>query len=282
MVSTLTLFAALLVSGQQPAIDTVCEQVAPVHAEGQWMRSANRTQAVLVIRGLQVHVREKHVARAELQTWQKANSPLVKELGKASDVFVFAYGQNAPIDAVVNQSKLCERVKQIRKLGYADVVLVGHSAGGLVARHFVEDHPNVGVTKVVQIATPNGGASLASLGVLTAPKSQKPFLECLTVDNRRKCLEERAGKVIPKNVHFVCLVAKLKVDPGSDGVVSCVHQWSPDLQAQGIPAVCVTGSHAEVVRSAKLAETVARLVGERHDRWPVERVEKAKKEILRK
>ena len=82
-----------------------------------------------------------------ISTWQKADSPLVKELARNADVFAFAYGQN-PLDTILRHSKLGENIAAIRKLGYSEVILVGHSAGGLIARQFVEDNSQAGVTKV--------------------------------------------------------------------------------------------------------------------------------------
>jgi hypothetical protein len=284
MFSALALTLALSV-GDPVAVDSICQQVAPPRADGKWMRTPNRTQAVLLIRGYQVHLRDASVAKAELRPWQKADSPLVKELAKNADVFVFAYGQNASLDVVVNESKLCGSIGQLRKLGYTDIALVGHSAGGLVARHFVEDHPDAGVTRVVQLAAPNGGSSYADLEVnlKLVPKSQKALVECLTVEHRRKCVETfRAGKLVPDKVQFICVVAKDKKNADTDGVVKCDSQWTADLQKQGIPAVCVVSSHAHVVRDEKVAETVAELLRAKQERWPAERVDKAKKEILGK
>ena len=51
--------------------------------------------------------------------------------------------------------------------------LVGYSAGALIARYFVEDSPDYGVTKVIQVCAPNGGSGW---GKLTAGvrQSQEP------------------------------------------------------------------------------------------------------------
>ncbi len=275
MLSTFTLTCTLAFAGG-PAIDSICTQVAP--ANDKWTRSPNQKQAVVLIHGYYVHVFDKSVAKPQLRSWQSANGPLVKEIGKNADVYVFAYGQNAALDAIVKDSKLSANVAELRKLGYSDIVLVGHSAGGLIARHFVEDFPDAGVTKVLQVCSPNGGSPLASL---SAAKSQKPFLDCLSTDHRKKCMEQRAGKKIPDGVQFICLIAKEK-NKDTDGVVPCASQWTADLHKQGIPAVCVVGGHRDVLRDAKLAVTVAELVNGNHERWPAERIEKVKKEIFGK
>jgi hypothetical protein len=129
---------------------------------------------------------------------------------------------------------------------------------------------------VVQICAPNGGSPLATL---TAPKSQKIFMECLTIDHRKKCMESRAEKKIPESVQFVCIVVKEK-NKDTDGVVPCLNQWTTDLQKQGIPALCVIGGHREVVRDPKLIDAISAALREPQERWPAPRIEKARKEIF--
>lgn len=276
MLPTFTLSFALLLGGV-PVLESICVQAAPLQQNGTWTRTPKHTQAVVLIHGFHWHVLNASVPKAELRPWQKPDSTIVRELSKNADVFVFAYGQNVPLDVVVKDSKLGISVAQLRKLGYSDIALVGHSAGGLIARHFVEDHPDAGVTKVIQVCAPNGGSALAKL---TAPKSQKQFMECLTIASRQKCLEERADKFIPEQVQFVCVVARMDPKSKTDGVVQCAAQWTADLQRQGVPAICVTGSHREVVRESKLVETLATLIREKQERWPPQRIIEAKREIL--
>ncbi|MBM3993324.1 MAG: hypothetical protein FJ303_04090 [Planctomycetes bacterium] len=260
-----------------PAVDSICPQVAP--AKDTWARTANRARAVLLIHGFHYHFTDAGVARAALRPWQVKDSPLVKELGKDADVFSLAYGQNVPLDVIVKESKLASSVAELKKLGYSEIVLIGHSAGGLIARQFVEDNPSAGVAKVLQICSPNAGSALAELG---GTKSQKPFLRSLTPDFRKKLLEARKDKRIPEKVQFLCVVARTGKGADSDSIVLCESQWTPDLHKQGIPAVGVFGVHREVVRDAKLAVTLAGLVRDSHPRWSAERVEQGKKEILAK
>lgn len=276
MLPSLTMYCTLLLGGA-PAVESVCHQVVPAAVKEQWTRSPNESHAVVLIHGFHYHLTNKNVPKAEFRPWQRADAHLVKELAKHADVFVFAYGQNVPLDTIVKESKLAGSVARLRKLGYTEIVLVGHSAGGLIARHFVEDHPDAGVTKVVQVCAPNGGSPLATVA---APKSQKAFLECLTEKSRQQCLKERAGKLIPEKVQFVCVVAKGDGTKGTDGVVPCVCQWTADLQKQRIPVVSVLGSHREVVRDAQTAVTLGQLIRDNQPRWPAERIERAKREIF--
>jgi hypothetical protein len=106
-------------------------------------------------------------------------------------------------------------------------------------------------------------------------------MECLTSDHRKKCLEMRAEKKIPDKVQFVCIVAREK-NKETDGVVPCLCQWTPDLQKQGIPAYGIIGGHREVVREAKMIETISGVLRDNQMRWPPERVEQARKEIFGK
>jgi hypothetical protein len=278
MLYSLTLLCTLTIGGG-PAVESFCHQIVP-HATGaKWTRSADQTRAIVLIHGFYIHITNKSVPKAALRPWQHADSALVKELGKSADVFVFAYGQNAPVDVIVKDSQLRDNIAQLRKLGYKEIVLVGHSAGGLIARHFVEDHPDAGVTKVVQVCAPNAGSPLATLHGL---KSQKPFLQCLTEDGRKECLKERAAKMIPSKIDFVCVVARTDNKADTDGVVPCQSQWTADLQKQGIPAVAMICGHRDAVRDSKMAKSLAGVICEPHPRWTAERVEIAKKEIFAK
>lgn len=274
MHSAFALTLALTLTGS-PAVESVCLQVAPINVK--WARSPNQPRAVLLIHGFHYHLRDSSVPKAEFRPWQKADSALVKELSKNADVYVFAYGQNVTIDTIVKESKLTASIAELRKLGYKDIVLVGHSAGGLIARQFVEDHPDAGVTKVIQICAPNGGSPLASL---TAPKSQRIFMQCLTTESRKECLKMRADKKIPEQVQFVCVIAKQEKKATTDGVVPCLCQWTADLQTQGVPAVCVIGGHREVVRDSKLVPVISDLILDTPGRWKATRVEQAKKEFF--
>lgn len=277
MLSSVTLLCTLTLGGA-PAVESIFVPAAPLPVGGKWTPTPNQTCAVVLIHGFHYQLLEKSVPKAELRPWQQPDSLLVKELAKNADVFTFAYGQNASLDTIVKESTIGTNVTQLRKFGYQDIVLLGHSAGGLIARHFVEDNPNAGVTKVIQVCSPNGGSPLATL---TGPKGQKAFRDCLTEKGRLECLRIRSDKLIPEHIHFVCVMAMGNGSSGSDGVVPCACQWTADLQKQGIPVVVMPLSHRAAIRDAKAAETLANLVRERPARWPAERIEKARKELFK-
>jgi pimeloyl-ACP methyl ester carboxylesterase len=258
MLTTLSLLCALL-APDAPTVKSLSEQVAPRPADGRWVRRPDQKRAVVLIHGFHFHLREESVRKAELRPWQLPNSTLVKELARDADVFAFAYGQNASLKTIAAQPAL------------------GHSAGGLIARQFVEDHPDAGVTKVIQVCSPNEGSPLADVQVAEA---QRAFLESLTAAARRRSLKERADVHIPKGVQFVCVVATRDRTRTTDGVVPCASQWSADLRDQGVPARLLTASHREAVRGSPGAKLVAKLVQEEQPRWKPEQVRAALKEIL--
>jgi pimeloyl-ACP methyl ester carboxylesterase len=268
----LTLVCSVLLAA--PRVESRFEQVAPVRAEPA--RSAGQTRAVVLLHGYTIHFRAESVPVPAYRDWQRADSVLVKRLGEEGDVFVFAYGQNAALDDVVAHGGLVGHVAGLRKLGYRDIVLVGHSAGALVARQFVEDHPDAGVTKVVQVCPPNGGSSWARLPL--ARRNQFAFLQSLTRPSRQKWLDLRKDKRVPAGVQFVCVVG---AGAGNgDGVVHRTSQWPDDLQEQGIPAVVLDVTHPFAMRGSRAIEKIAELVKADHPRWTKEQVEKARKEVL--
>jgi pimeloyl-ACP methyl ester carboxylesterase len=211
--------------------------------------------------------------RAVSRSWQQPGSPLVQRLARDADVFAFAYGQTVPVEEVARASALTARLRDLRRLGYRELVLVGHSAGALVARHLVEDHPDLGVTKVVQVCAPNGGSSLAKLPA--AGPGQAAFLASLTKPARAKVLHQRADKRVPAAVEFVVVVATSRL--GGDGVLRASSQWPEDLQKQGIPAVMLRATHWEATRGGRGIDLIARLVGAPQPRWGPAEVAAARK-----
>jgi pimeloyl-ACP methyl ester carboxylesterase len=271
MPSALVGLIALVVAA--PPIETRFVQVAPAPAA----RSADKVRAVVLLHGLKPHPFSKeNVTKATFHGWQQPDSVLVKQLAKDSDVYCFAYAQNASVDEVAESADLAWAVRRLRERGYREVVLVGHSAGGLIARQFVEDNPDAGVTKVLQVCAPNGGSSWASLKAVRS--NQMDFLASLTKETRRKALSNRSDRTIPSDVEFACVVANALVI--GDGLVQTRAQWTEDLQRQGVPAFPLNTTHWFAPHSRQGAELIAELVREPLPRWDARKVAEVRRRIF--
>jgi pimeloyl-ACP methyl ester carboxylesterase len=259
-------------------VETRFEQVQPPATAPALRRSKDERTAVALIHGLRIHpIRREKIHEAAFHEWQQAGSMLVSKLGEEADVFSFAYGQDVPVSEIAESAGLRDAITQVKKAGYSEVVLVGHSAGGLIARQFVEDRPASGVTKVIQVCSPNDGASLANWKAMV-PKEQEPFVLSFSKQARAQWLLDRKGKSIPKHVQFVCVMG----DGGGVGdfVVSDDSQWPTDLQDQGIPVIRLATTHLTVMRSSSAADYLSALVVEPIPRWSKTRVEAARKEVF--
>ena len=276
MTVTLTLLLAAIAQ-----VQTLFVEVCPERdGNDDLCRTDGRTRAVVLIHGLKAHpFSEDRVRKPKLDDWQEEDSDLVEELGEESDVYAFSYGQDAALHEIGAQPDLPDAVRRLCKLVDTQVVLVGHSAGGLLARQVVEDHPDCGATKVIQVCSPNAGAGLGKLanGVRAA---QEPFVESLGKEARKAFLEGRADKRVPEGVQFVCVVG----DGGGAGdfVVSDDSQWPQDLQDQGVPAIQLVTMHFTAMRSDRIGRKIAELVRDDQPRWSQEQVVAARKEMLNK
>jgi pimeloyl-ACP methyl ester carboxylesterase len=267
MVAWLMGLLAALPASSDNKVETLFVKVGPMPLTAG--RSAGRDKAVILVHGLGLHPFSSDKAlRAKLRHWQQADSPIVKKLGEQADVYALAYGQNAAIDRIADDPSLLRYLRRIQKEGYREIILVGHSAGGLIVRQLVEDHPDLGVTRVIQVCAPNAGSGWASLKAATA--AQMEFMVSLTRAFRLKALEKRDGKKIPDSVEFVCVVGSTRL-PG-DGIVVAKSQWPLDLQAQGVPAHSLRITHWEAMRHAKTVELLAKLVREPQPRWDPKKV----------
>ena len=262
----------------RPRVESWLEPVLPQPSLGQTStRTPGQARAVLLIHGLQLHPFSKeNVARPLLRDWQKPKSKLAKALARYADVYAFAYAQDVGVDLVANGSRLLDDVRYLRRLGYHEIVLIGHSAGGVIARQFVEDHPREGVTKVIQVCTPNGGSSWAKWAATR--KNQRIFLYSLTKEVRREILDLRRFKRLPEDVEFVCVVGTGAGE--GDGVVRRDCQWTEDLIEQGVPAYPLGTTHPQAMRTTKSVALLVDLVRYPAPRWTREQAERARKKIL--
>src|SRR5262249_33535857 len=143
------LLLSMLILASAPRVDSKFDQISPEPPLGKLMaRSAGQTRALALIPGLHLHPLSKHdVEQALFRDCQSADAHLVEGLVQHGDVYAFSYSQNVPIDDVASESELGDNIRTLRKMGYTEIVLIGHSAGGVIARQFVEDNPGCGVTR---------------------------------------------------------------------------------------------------------------------------------------
>jgi hypothetical protein len=271
MVSLALLYCLSLVAGAGP-VETKFVQVAPVvEVPGGIQRSLEQKRAVVLVTGLALHlIQESQVLHAHLVSWQRPGSYLVSLLAEDADVFSFAYAQSVPITEIARLPAVGEAIGRLRDAGYSEIVLVGHSAGGLVVRQFVEEYPDAGVTKVVQVSAPNTGSGWAEL-VDAVRTLQKPFIDSLRKCTRDSWLAQQGRQPLSDRLEFVCIVGT-GFGVG-DGVVSVASQWPLDLQEQGVPAVVLPAGHNSTIFCRPGDRVIARVVREVHPRWSTEEVE---------
>jgi pimeloyl-ACP methyl ester carboxylesterase len=239
--------------------------------------SATKKKAVLLVHGLYLQIlRPEKAGRPETQDWQKPRAPLIKELSPDFDVFTFAYAQTLPVDAVSLSWGLRAEVARLKKAGYEEIILIGHSAGGIVSRQFVERFPNTGVTKVIQVATPNDGSDYATIK-LGIPKLQLPYLQSLAPESRQLAIAR--PRKLPEGIDFCCVVCK-GGNRQSDTIVSFSSQWPVELQKQGVPAVLVPSYHNEAMKADAPVKAIGELAREKLARWTREEVEQGRKVLF--
>lgn len=267
-----------------PPIESKLEQLVPlpismIDKSHRPHRRNEITRAVILIHGLRVQpVSAAAVHRAEPSLWEMPQAPLVQALSKDNDVYGYHYAQTTSVDDVARLASLARAVGGLQEAGYSEIVLVGFSAGGIIARQFVEDQPaGGGVTKVVQVCTPNNGSdwTILTQGVRAA---QIPFIESLKRETRVGIARQRADRQIPDSVQFVSLVTVSNWV--GDGVVRRDSQWPSELQLQGIPAETIFRSHVGAMYSTRLSSKVAQLVTSPQPRWNEEQVKAARTKVL--
>jgi pimeloyl-ACP methyl ester carboxylesterase len=271
-----------LVAAPAANLPTELWQVAPdPQGKPWWQANANRKgRAVLLVHGLKIHpLRPNLVHKPQLHDWQEPKSAVVQALGRDSDVFAFAYAQTVPVDLIAHCTGLRDAVAQMRTAGYKEVVLIGHSAGGLIARQFVESYPEAGVTKVIQVASPNAGSDVAAFFKTGYPKAQAAFVQSLAPAARAESMR-RARALVSPRVELVCVVCRIAKANG-DGLVKLDSQWPDDLRQQGIPAALAPVSHFDAMKAAVSVRLIAELARDRLVRWEPEQVDQARKVLFR-
>jgi pimeloyl-ACP methyl ester carboxylesterase len=244
-------------------------------------RSEDCELAVVLVHGLDLHHDSSPAKEARPQKWQGSTSTLVKALSRYGDVFSISYPQTSAVEEIADFPELHSALARIKGFGYTQLVLMGHSAGGLIVRHFVEDRPDTGITRVVQVATPNAGAHLADWGVKLGQfgRDQEPFVKSLGPAHRAAVLKNRHGRLVPAGIDFVTVVCVTAEGGKGDGVVSRQSQWPLDLQEQRIPCVRVHTNHHEVMLNDDSVKVLCALAAEPQPRWSAARVRDMRREL---
>ncbi len=243
------------------------------------LQPVRKERAAILIHGMKLFPLRPHKAlRPDLHDWQEPATDLPKTLGATFDVYAFCYAQLVPVDAVCHTPALRAAVASCKAAGYKEIVLIGHSCGGIIAREFVEAYPDAGVTKVIQVATPNMGSDLAVVKT-GYPKIQSAFVESV-IPALRQDVASRGKRLIPPKVEFATVVCKLRGFDG-DGLVWMDAQWPDDLQRQGVPATIVQINHFEACKGPAGVKAITELAREKLTRWSPEEVEKARRVIFR-
>ena len=272
---------ALVVAFASPVVTlpTGMWQVAPDNPTPPWIVT-RKERAVMLVHGLRIHpLRPNLAAHALKYEWQEPKSELVKALGRESDVFAFGYAQTVPLDEVPHCAGFRQAVADLRAAGYREIILIGHSAGGVICRLFVENYPDAGVSKVLEVSAPNTGSEIAETLRGGFTRIQAPFIQSIAPPARIEATR-LSRKLLSPKVEMACIVCKVKRIEG-DGMVPLASQWPDDLQQQGIPAVLLAMNHFETMSSSTGAKVLTGLVRDKITRWSPEQIDQARKVLFR-
>jgi pimeloyl-ACP methyl ester carboxylesterase len=275
-------FAIAIQLSFTPFIDVPLEfwGIAP-HVSAEKMKILERKQdrAIVLIHGLKPQVfQPEKAAFPEPHSFQKPKTELVKALQDDFDIFGVSYAQVGPVDWVAASPQLHEGIKALRFAGYKQIILIGHSAGGIISRRFVELAPDAGVTKVIAVASPHLGSGWAKLPQPMLPKSQIYFINSLLPEVRMELHRDAENKISDK-LQFCCVVCKLPRF-NHDTTVGVDSQWPIDLQKIGIPATLVECNHFDAMKCDKGVRTIVELAKGKLTRWTPEQVEKAQRVLF--
>jgi pimeloyl-ACP methyl ester carboxylesterase len=231
-------------------------------------------KAVVFIHGLLPHVfHPERATQPEVHDWQVSSGLLAKQLADDYDIFGFSYAQSQSVDSITLCRGLRTGINAIEAAQYKEIVLIGHSAGAIIARQFAEFFPEDGITKIICISGPHLGSGWAKLPTFTLPKTQVAFINSLLPDVRTALHKERAIK-LPKDLEACCVLSKWN-RTDHDTIVNLRSQWPTDLQDQGIPAVLASCNHFDVMTNEAAVKSITELVRGKIVRWKPEQTELA-------
>jgi len=188
----------------------------------------------------------------------------VKALSPDADVYASTSPDSA-LDEVARMPALAQAIRSLRAAGYDEVALAVISAGGVIARYFVEDVLNSGVTKVCKSAP-----RMPDRKTVLCRASARCSAFCSFIGRRssQRGAKTRGRQTIPPQVEFVCIVAAMNWI--GDGVVHRDAQGRRDLQAKGCRPILFM-PHVGAMYSSQMANRIAELVKTPQPRWSHER-----------
>lgn len=173
----------------------------------------------------------------------------LRELGFRSTTFSYDFLSNSPAE---NAQDL---YRQIGEIGARRVNLVGHSLGGIVILHLLDQFPALEVNKIVLIGSPVKGSYVARR--MHASRIFRPLLGKSTegglLDGAPAFRSERPLGIITGSGRLG--IVALLYPPGndSDGVV----RHSETMIENATDRICVSSSHSAMIFSRKCADYVA-------------------------
>jgi len=261
-----SLATAIVLFALSPTLDlptAAWQLVPPVEGELRTPQ-VTKTKAVLCIPGLYPHpFRPTRATKPESHPWFESRAPLLAALAADFDVYAIGYAQTVPVDCVANCTGFKTTIQSLRDAGYTELILVGHSAGGLIAHQFIERNPKSGVTKLIPVAVPYSGSELAEINI-GVPRTQASYIRSLAPTPRQDVL--RAAANFPSSVEYCAVVCKVTKLP-NDILVGVESQWPAELRAQGLPATLVNANHFEILKSPQGVSTVVDLAKSKLVRW---------------
>lgn len=125
---------------------------------------------------------------------------------KAKSTFNFLRKNKTPINLPINElSKLLESKIQYTCANYENIILIGHSMGGLVAKRFILDdlkkNTDSKVKLYVSLATPHSGSLIANFGKSLINNVQTKDLAALSESITSMNNEWVQNKNLPKRIY---------------------------------------------------------------------------------
>lgn len=143
---------------------------------------------------------------------------------------------------------------------YAEVYLVGHSMGGLLAREYLQREKPANVKKLLCVGTPHHGSLLADILLLIPGMGWifKPLVYLSTFARKEITTPEIPGLQIGSIISSKCrfLPGRIFLRGGSDGVVALSSAHAPDADCE----ICVAVPHAGMMFSPAVSTLIRRFL----------------------